>query len=110
MDLRPSLDPALSAFGVSVVVTRPDYDDTPIATTGFWLSPLTDDQPVGTDFTRREPRRVLVVPRAAVPTAPRGTLVTAPELEGGASRTWRVDGFQQVADPDHFRLIVALVE
>jgi hypothetical protein len=96
----------LSAHGVDATVTRPAPDNTPIVTTGIWLQPLEESRPYGTDFQRREPRRVLVLPRANVPTLPRGSAVVAPETRGGTPITWRVDGFDRAVDPDYWRAIV----
>lgn len=110
MDLGPlrtlALNLQLSAHGVAATVTRPTPDDTPISTRGIWLRPADDPQPYGTDLRRRDPRRVIALPRADVPTLPRGTLVEAAEITGGAALTWRVDGFDQVAEVDHWRAIV----
>lgn len=105
-DLRPSLTEALDAFGVDATVTPPGGEA--MTTRAIWLSPLEDDQPVGLDFKRREPRRVLAVPRSDVASAPRGTIITAPEALGGVTKTWRVDGLVQAVDPGHLRLIVTI--
>ena len=105
-DLRVPLAHALAAFGVPATVTRPAPDNTPIVTTGFWVSPLDEARPFGTDFQRREPRRVFVLPRATVPTLPRGTTVLAPQMAGGAIVTWKVDGLTEAVDPDHWRAML----
>lgn len=93
------LDASFSVLGVPATVTRPAPDDTPIATTGIWQSPLEEDAPFGTDLNRREPRRVLALRRDSVPTLPRGTRVLAPEKPGGANKAWSVDGLEQRVDP-----------
>lgn len=107
-DHRVPVTPLLAAFGVAATVTRPAPGNTPIATTGIWVDAEDDPQPYGTDFTRREPPRLLSLPRAEVPTLPRGTLVAAPEVGGGASKTWRVDRLAQPTDPEWWYAVVTL--
>lgn len=104
-----SVTPLLEAFGVPATVTRPSPDDDPIATPVIWLSPEDSDRPYGTDYQRREPRRVMGVPRTTVAGVPRGTLVVAPELLGGTDKTWRVDEMLRSADVDLWRLAVVQV-
>jgi len=105
-DLRPSLDAAVSAFGVPATVTRPYPDDAPVDTTGIWLAAIEEPRPQGTDFSRREPRRLLVLPRNVLATLPRGTVVLAPERAGDPVKTWKVDGFDRVVEPDCWRPLV----
>jgi hypothetical protein len=94
MDLAPlralALEVNFSVFGVDATVTLAGAD--PIATTGVWAQPSTADMPVGGEFQRREPRRVLVFRVADVGTLPRGTTILAPEYGSAVERTWRVDG------------------
>lgn len=97
----------LATLGIPVTVTRPFPDDTAIETRGIWLTTLTDDRPGATDFSRREPYRVMALSRAEVPTTPRGTLIVAPENPGGTDQTWRVDGIAG-QEADHVRVIVVL--
>lgn len=96
---------------VPATVTLPEPDD-PIETTGIWLPPLVEEQPFGTDLRRREPRRVMALPRDATLTQvpPRGTLILAAEYLGTDApvRSWRVDGTQS-HDADHFRVILVPV-
>jgi hypothetical protein len=92
---------------VPATVARPAPDDAPIATRGIWVtSPLEESRAYGQDFQRRDPRRVFVMPKSAVPTLPRGTIVTAAEVEGGTSKTWRVDGLDALDVPEQWRAIV----
>jgi hypothetical protein len=95
----------LSAHGVPATITRPAPNDTPIVTTGIWVPQLIDQQPVGTDFLRREPRRVFAIPRTAVVDVPRYSIVVAPEQQGAVARTWRADGTDGLA-VDHLRVIL----
>jgi hypothetical protein len=104
MDLRVPLGPILDAFGLPILVTVPLGD--PIRMTATWVRSLEETQPFGTDLARRDPRRVLAVPRTAtLDTIPRGTLIVAAEEEGGPSRTWRVDGLERT-EVDLFRVVV----
>lgn len=105
LDLRPTLDVALTAFGVAITVTRQQPDDGPIVTTGVWISSLIEEQPIGTDLRRREPRRVLSISRSAVPTLRRGDRVLAPEFDGDTPRLWQVDGLEP-SQADEFRAVL----
>lgn len=93
-DHRVPLDPIFEAFGVAATVTRPFPDDTPIVTTGVWDTGVTDT--IGVDLKRRESRLVFGLRRDEVPTVPRGTLIEAPPMRGGAVQTWRVDATDRV--------------
>lgn len=104
-DLRVPVDPILDAFGVPATVTRPAPDGTPITTTAVWIDPSMLDVPASEDFQRREPRRLLALPVGAVPTVPRGTIVTAPETLGATSQDWRVDVLV-ASDLDFHRVLV----
>jgi hypothetical protein len=97
------------AHGVDVVVTRPAPDNDPIETRGIWLTPLTEDVPIGMDFQRREPIRVIALSRLAVPTVPRGTVIVAPEKAGDDDEEWLVDGVERV-EADHSRVTVRRIE
>lgn len=103
MDLRPTLDSALDAFGVDATVTAPG--GSPVATRVIWLPPTTIESPPGSAFRRVESKRVVALPASAVPSTPRGTIVSAPELPGGPVANWRVDEGEKVA-ADEYRAIV----
>lgn len=113
MDLGPlrtlALSVNLNVHGVDATVTRPSPDNAPIVTRGIWSTPIEDVQPVGADFRRREPRKVLVLPRADVPTLPSGTLIDAPDAIGGPVVAWRFDGFASPAEDGYWRAIVVKV-
>lgn len=102
------LNTALEAFGVAATVTRPSPDNTPINTSGVWTIPAAAAPAMGGDLRRREPIHVMAIPRADVPTFPRGTTVSAPERQGGDAKTWKFDGFESEADPDHWRVRLVL--
>lgn len=107
MDLRPPFTAAVDAFSVPAVVT-PQFGfglGDPITTKVIWITPLPEDQPVGRDYTAREPRRVMALRRDEVPDVPRGTLIAAAETIGGVSRDWQIDGVEST-DVDHFRVFV----
>jgi len=94
-DLRPAFSSAQRAFGLPATVTRPAPDDTPIETTAVWLPPIPTDLPGGFDLQRQEPKRIICLPLADVPTLPRRTLIAAAEVLGGEVKAWRVDGFDR---------------
>jgi hypothetical protein len=107
-DLREavfSINRDAQVHGVSATVTRPHPDDTPITTTVIWALPMADAQAYGVDYRKKDPRRVLAIPRSDVPTLPRGTTVLVAE-PGGTVRLFVVDGFEQATEPEHWRAIV----
>lgn len=85
-----SLEINLHVHGLDVTVTVGDAE--PVATRGIWLTNVTESIPSSTDFSRRQPSRVMALSRYEVATIPTGSIVVAPEYFGGESRTWRVDG------------------
>lgn len=108
MDLRVPVETVMTAFGVPAIVTLPNEYPLP-PTTGIWSAfPLDDDRPVGTDFQRREPRRVFSLPRSVTASMPRGALIEAPEVLNGPVKTWRVDGLARPVDPEFWHVIVIL--
>lgn len=107
MDLRVPLAPILAVLGVPATVTLPNED--PVETTGVWqATPLEEDRPVGPDYQRREQRRVLALPRDVLPSIPRGTIIEAPEVLNGPSRTWRSDGLAR-ADLEFWHIVVVML-
>ncbi len=96
MDLRSLralvVDLNFSAHGVPATVTYTDPEIGAVGTTGIWVPELEEEAPYGTDLRRREPRRMMALPRDVLATLPRGTWVDAPEQSGDAVKTWRVDG------------------
>lgn len=101
----------LDAFGLAITVTRPD--DEAVVTTGVWLPPLDEAQPVGTDYQRLGPRLVMAIPiTATLPNAPRGTILLAPEQEELDVKTWRVDGYDRPIQQggDEMRVILVRVD
>lgn len=109
MDLRVGFDVIAGTFGVPATVTVPGLPV--ISTTAAWVPSQTDDYPEAFSTRgdkspkRREPRRVLALSRAAVPSIPIGALISAPEQRGGAICAWRVDGFDRL-EPDVVRVVV----
>lgn len=96
-----------SVQGVAATVTRPSPDDTPVITQGVWLKELVEERPVGRDFQRREPRRLMVLPRNVLATLPRGTVIEAAEQAGVVEvKTWTVDGFAEPVEVDRWRAIL----
>ena len=105
-----------AVLGVTAAsVTRPAPDNTPITVGAdghplkvIWaVEPVSDGQPYGSDLHRVEPRKVLAVSRADVPTLPRGTTITAPGIDGEANKTWVVDGLERTL-ADQWRAFVKL--
>lgn len=100
-------------FAVDATVTRPAPDDTPIQTLRangggvLWLTPRTEDGPVGS-FGRREARRVVALKRSEVSTCPMGTRITATD-ETGTAGTWEVDAFV-LDEAEHYRVSVIEVQ
>jgi hypothetical protein len=99
-----------AAHGVTVTVTRvAPASTTPIETTGIWLTaPLAEQRPFGTDFQRNQPRKVMVLAKSDFDSVPRGSIVVAPETQGGANKNWRVDGYYEPNEADHWRVILIL--
>jgi hypothetical protein len=99
MDLGPlralALDLNLQAHGVAIVVTRPAPDDEPIDTRGIWQTPSPESVPIGSSFGRTDRQRIMVLRKSDVPTAPRGTVIIAPEKLGDCDQAWRVDGLER---------------
>lgn len=103
MDARPTFEAVLAAFGVEAEVTVPG--GTPVGTRVAWMPPVSVEAPAGEAFRRVEARRVVAVPKSAVPQLPRGTVVFAPEEQGGTPSAWSVDEVQRVYS-DHYRATV----
>lgn len=102
-DLRPDLGAALAVFGLPATVTIPGGP--PVATTGIWLPPVSVDT-TGVLVSTDRPQAVLALPRAAVPSMPRGTLINVAEMEGGPVLAWIVEAVDE-ARADEWRLIVS---
>lgn len=97
------LGPLLDAFAVPATVTPPGA--VAIETRGAWVTSRTESQPGFSDFSRRAAVRVFALDRAAVPSVPKGTLILAPETDGGVVQRWRVDGVE-VLEADCMRVVV----
>lgn len=108
-DFRPFFGAFVSAFGVSATVQRPQAEAA-LSTRVIWLPTLNEDQPGGgTEFKRRDPRRLLAIQRtSALPTVEAGSVIVAPEESGGTVRRWTVDKLYEALEPDHVRVIVSL--
>lgn len=93
------------AFGLPVTIRFAFPGGDPISTTGIWLTPLTELEPLSSDVGRQHMRRVLALKRSAVPSVPRGTRIEAPALEDGAVQGWIVDGVER-EEVEHLRVVV----
>lgn len=96
-------------FGVEATVTAPDAER-PIETTAFWLPPTSVERPIGSELTALEPRYVMALKRAEVDEIPRGTLIDAPDVEGGDVKRWVVEEVGLRLHPDIIHVIVLPVE
>src|SRR4051812_44470006 len=97
----------VTAFGLAITVTRPSPDDDAVQTSGIWLSPAEEPQPYGSDLNRAGPRPVMAIPlTTSLPNVPRGTLIVAPEYDGGPSLRWQVDGLVDAKRPDEARVFL----
>jgi hypothetical protein len=110
MDLGPlralTRELTQATFGVRATVTPPSA--AAVETTGVWMTPAEEPQPLGSDFSRREPRRILAIPITdTLETVPRGTLIEAADEPGGTTKTWRVDGLER-SEPGLMRVLVVL--
>lgn len=96
------------SIGVPITVIRPSPDDTPVTTSGIWMAlPLDEARPLGTDFQHTAPRKVMAIRLdASLPTIPRGSLVSAPELQGATVKSWRVDRTDRPYEVDEFRVLL----
>lgn len=89
-------DAIFSVHGVPATVTRPGPYQDAIATRVVWMTPDPFDRPASLGKVRRqEPQRIAVLRRDAVDAVPKGTRITAPELAGGATKVWIVDGLER---------------
>lgn len=116
MDLGPlrqlALELNFDAHGVGVVLPREGQLD--LLTTGIWQRPLVEDQPVGRDFSTREPRRIMAIKLLAkedftgqeiIATLERGAVVVAAETIGGTAKEWQIDGVEST-EPDYLSVIL----
>lgn len=102
-----ALTAQFATFGVAATVTPPD--GFLVSATGVWVSDVLEQMPVGHDFQRRDPRRVMAFLRTELADVPaRGTVVVAAEYGGGAARTWKVDGLDKV-DAEQVRVVLVPV-
>lgn len=105
-DLRPSLDPVFSLFGVDATIPYPTGVAGPLTVRAVPLSYRPTDVPLGTDVRDPQYRIVFAFRRTDVETLPRGTVIEAPEREGGAVVTWRVETLAHI-DAEELRVVVA---
>ncbi len=95
-------------FGVTATVTL-KYEE-PIVTTGIWSAPDVDDRPVGGEFERLAPKRIMSFAKSDVPTIPRGTIVEAPGQDGDPTvKTWEVDA-TDTSLTMHWRVVLVEVD
>lgn len=93
------------AHGVTATITRPG--ETPVPTKVIPTISLFEDQPVGSEFSSVEPRRVYAVRRSEFPILERGTIINAPEKQGGAAQDWQVDKIESTTDHYFLAAVIA---
>jgi hypothetical protein len=109
-----SMAQVLSTFGQPATVVRPFPDDTPIATTVMWLSQRVEQSSFA-PARRIDGRRVLILAKSDVPTAPTNTKVAVAEPPVGTDvRHWIVEspaptddyGRGNAFEFDHHRVVM----
>lgn len=109
MNLGPLRSLVLSlnqaTHGVTATVTRSGH--AAVSTRAIWLTaPIDDPQPYGHDYSARGPRKAMVLSRADFPDGvERGTVISAPEAQGGTLLSWTVDSIERT-EADHWRVVV----
>lgn len=101
-----ALNAAMFGCGVSATVTP--VNGAAISTTGVWIRMPDEDDPVGHDRPRLDPRRIMVFSRAEVPNLPRGSSVSAPPPGGTTAATWTVENIER-QEGDQVRAILRKV-
>lgn len=98
-----------SAHGTPVTITVP-YGDPVELDAVIWLTPQTEDVPGDGVFRRKEAQQVIVVPRADVPSLPRGTVVVGAPYAGDTTQRWLVDGIERVEADRVYAVLVPAPE
>ena len=91
VDLVNSITHAAAATPVSVPIIFKTPSGSPIPTVGNWMDPRIFEAPDGAGFQRGEGSHFMSVLIADIPSAPRGSVVVAPEVSGGLDKTWSVE-------------------
>lgn len=99
-----SADAIFTALGVPATVALPG-SVAPVETTVVWLPTHPLEEPVGAAMTRRGLQRIVSLRRDEIAAAPRGTRIVAPDVPGGDTREWVVDGTDR-DEPDIVRVFV----
>ena len=98
------LEVNVAAHGMAVTVTVPG--GVAVETDGIWMTPETEDVPVGMEFRRREGRYVLVLLRADVPSVPRKTIVVGAPAGMDQTLRWMVDSTAKVESDRVYVVVV----
>lgn len=104
MDERVAFSEIQEAFGLVARVTRPG-DDQAIECTVVWSPTSPELSPGGMEFQGNSSKRVMSIAKAEIDSVPDGSVVLAPEFEGGEVLSWTVDG-QERAEFDCWRVMV----
>ena len=82
-DVRPSLDPAFAAFGITVTIPHAPLTGTLRTVQAIPLLYRADVVLPGSSIAEPGQRMVFAFRRADLDDLPRGTLIEAPEITGG---------------------------
>ena len=108
MDLGPlralALEINFSTHAVPVSVTIPEGWS--VATSGIWLTPVTEELPSTAPFQRSNAKRIMSLRRDVIPNVPLGTRIVGPEKSGDADKLWRVDGTVKIEADQHLVSVV----
>lgn len=104
-----AVDVNFDVYGVTATVTRPSPLDTPVSCTVILrVEQIDERRPFGSDFQKREARRVMSFRKEDFATQlPRGTSVVAPERKGGTDKTWVVETIERI-DAYCWHMVVSL--
>lgn len=105
-DLALEIALDLAPLSVSVTTVTPPSGPAVSSIRGIWLDPETEPVPPG-ELSQTNPKRIIVLSLADVPSVPRGTTIVCPEKDGDADKTWRVEGIPTIK-ADHYRVSVVL--
>lgn len=107
-DLRPSLDPAFTIFGVDVTLPLAPDAGVTVTVRAIPLPYRAELVALGTDVREAGRRILYAFRRADVPSLPRGTLLEGPEIQGGETVTWKVE-LLEFLGPDECRAVCVRV-
>lgn len=108
IDFVNSITHSANATPVTVAATFTPPSGAPASGFGNWINPAVFELPEGAGLNRHEASHFFEVTIAFVPSAPRGSVVVAPEFAGGPDKTWRVESIEP--SPALGKRVLILVE